>query len=41
MRGGCVIRRHIACDAGGGGVIRRHIACDAGGGGGYKTPYSV
>ena len=34
MRGGGVIRRHIACDAGGGGVIRRHIACDAGGGGG-------
>ena len=32
MRGGGVIRRHIACDAGG-GVIRRHIACDAGGGG--------
>ena len=31
MRGGGVIRRHIACDAGGGGVIRRHIACDAGG----------
>ena len=42
MRGGGVIRHHIACDAGG-GVIRRHIACDAGGGGGgcYKTPYSV
>ena len=38
--GVCVIRRHIACDAGGGGVIRRHIACDAGGVC-YKTPYSV
>ena len=32
MRGGGVIRRHIACDAGGGGegVIRRHIVCDVG-----------